>query len=224
MNISFLHKSITVVCCLFGIYATLGVAQQGPDENTTIQLGFERGKIGSLPAKWFVPTKGWKGELSDEQASDGKKSAKLSLPAKSDAPFGNLMMGMDARDYRGMTVRLSAKIRVEGEDASAMMWLRVDRPEKQMGFFDNMSDRPIVSSKWTEATIEGEVDADAERFALGVMSQGGGTVYVDEMKVVFLGRPTHSGCHSASASYGTRAGESGSSHPPAGLYSFFSSQ
>jgi hypothetical protein len=180
-----MYRIVSVVCFAFVLFTAMATAQETADDVLTMDLGFEDGKTGELPAQWFVPTKGWKGELWDQDASNGKRSAKLSLPGDSEAPFGNLMRSVDAKEHRGRRVRLSAKIRVEGADARAMMWFRVDRPEQQMGFFDNMGDRPIRSSKWTEAIIEGEVDADAQQFALGVMSMGGGTVYVDEMQLTF---------------------------------------
>ena len=174
---------VSFVCFSVVMSCAISIAQEPEDDILTIDLGFEDGKTGKLPAKWIVPTQGWKGELWDQDATSGKRSAKLSLPAESDAPFGNLMQTVDATEYRGRHVRLSAKIRVEKAGTNAMMWLRVDRPEGQMGFFDNMSDRPISSSRWTNAVIEGEIAADAERLALGVMSMGGGTVYIDEVQL-----------------------------------------
>ena len=150
-----------------------------------VDLGFEKGTTGALPARWFVPTKGWRGELCDQDASRGERSAKLSLSGESEAPFGNMMRMMDATEYRGKRVRFSAKVRVEGKGATAMMWLRVDRPGGKMGFFDNMANRPVRSSKWTDAIIEGEIESDAERLALGVMSHGGGTVFIDDMQLMF---------------------------------------
>jgi hypothetical protein len=181
---------VIVVFCDSVFFGDIAAAQEAADQHVTIELGFEKGKAGELPANWFVPTNGWKGEIWDQDSSNGERCLKLSLPMKSDAPFGNLMRIVDATDYRGKKVRLSAKIRVEGESATAMMWLRVDRPEPQIGFFDNMGDRPIRSSKWTEAIIEGEIDADALQLALGVMSMGTGTVFVDEVQMTFsAGRP-----------------------------------
>ena len=183
---------MTLLVLSLALRSPLGFAQEDRTDTEMIVLGFEDGKRGELPAKWFVPTRGWKGELWDQDASQGICSARLSLPGESEAPFGNLMRTMDATPYRGKHVRLAAKVRVEGVGARAMMWLRVDRPQGRMGFFDNMGDRPVVAPKWTAALIDGEIDADAERLALGVMSLGGGTVYVDEMSLtVSAGVPLH---------------------------------
>lgn len=42
------------------------------------------------------------------------------------------------------------------------LWLRVDLPAGQTGFFDNMADRPVTSSEWQEYEIVGQVAADAD--------------------------------------------------------------
>ncbi len=179
---------VVAMAMVFVIALSCDVAAEPPAKaSPPLDLGFEAGNPGELPAKWFVPTTGWQGELWDEDASDGKRSAKLSPSGNSEIAFGNLMRVVDASEYRGQQVRLSAHIRVEGDGASAMMWLRVDRPGQQMGFFDNMANRPIRSSHWTEAVIEGDVAADAIQLALGVMSLGGGTVFIDDVKLVSSG-------------------------------------
>ena len=103
--------------------------------------------------------------------------------AESSAGFGNLMQVVKAADYRGRQVTYKASVRVEaGSSGRAALWLRVDRPNQQMGFFDNMGDRPIVSANWATYEIKGEVAPDAEGIAFGVMLIGGeGKVYVDDV-------------------------------------------
>jgi len=145
-------------------------------------LGFEKGELGQMPPGWFVPTDGWTAVLSDAVATEGKHSVKLEVRGESKAPFGNLMRNIDATTYRGRRVRLAARIRLERSVGRAMMWMRVDRPNGQMGFFDNMADRPITSDEWTDAVIEGDVDADAQGLALGVISYGA-KVFVDAMRL-----------------------------------------
>jgi hypothetical protein len=48
-----------------------------------------------------------------------------------------------------------------------------------MGFFDNMSDRPIQETAWRFYEIVGDVAEDAEAIAFGVMLMGRGEVFVD---------------------------------------------
>ena len=77
--------------------------------------------------------------------------------------FATLMQTVPANDLRGKTVRLRGKVRAavrEGQ-GSAALWLRVDRADRAMGFFDNMGDRPIRDAGWRDYAIEGPVAADA---------------------------------------------------------------
>lgn len=86
---------------------------------------------------------------------------------------------VDAEELRGKTLRLRARVRVEGE-GQAQLWLRVDRPEGEMGFFDNMGDRPIRSAAWSVPTIEGPVAEDATNIAIGGIVSGSASAYFDD--------------------------------------------
>jgi hypothetical protein len=79
-----------------------------------------------------------------------------------------------ADSLRGKTIRLRASVRtVAGPSpAGAALWLRVDRPNQQMGFFDNMMDRPIRDASWRQYAIEGPVADDATNVAFGMLVAG----------------------------------------------------
>lgn len=101
--------------------------------------------------------------------------------------FGTWGKAIDAEPYRGREVRLLGAARVEtlGPGSQAQLWMRVDR-NKEMGFFDNMSDRPITSQDWTEAEIVGEVAADATRIVFGGFLQGSGRAWLDRFSLSVL--------------------------------------
>ena len=88
--------------------------------------------------------------------------------------FSTVMMSIPASDLRGRDIRLRALVRATPRESSgkAALWLRVDRPDRQMGFFDNMDDRPVRSGNWKEYGIEGPVAEDATNVAFGVMAFG----------------------------------------------------
>jgi erythromycin esterase len=156
-----------------------GIAQTGP-----ANLDFEAGTPGQTPPGWIVPTGGFAAEIRHEGCRSGSGCAVLSPSgAASPAPFGNIMQAFAADAFRGKIIRLRAWIRVEKTDASdhAQMWLRVDRTGRQMGLFDNMSDRPIASSEWQSYEISGEVEADAVAINIGVMSLGKARVWIDDV-------------------------------------------
>ena len=102
----------------------------------------------------------------------GKRTHR-SLPASIDG-FVTLMQTIPARDLRGQVIRLRGQVRAMARDlsGSAALWLRVDRADRAMGFFDNMSNRPIREPEWREYGIEGTVAEDATNVAFGAMASG----------------------------------------------------
>jgi len=148
-----------------------------------LDLGFETGTVGDAPRDWFVPTQGWKAELTEERAAAGSCALKLFQPGESTAPFGNVMHSGPAAAFAGRHVTLTAKILVVGE-GRGQMWMRVDREGGGMGAFDNMNDRPILAGDWQDATIEADVEADAAALNIGFISTGGGaTLFIDDVKI-----------------------------------------
>ncbi|MEX1312016.1 MAG: hypothetical protein AB1Z65_16470, partial [Candidatus Sulfomarinibacteraceae bacterium] len=99
--------------------------------------------------------------------------------------FGPISQGVDANPYRGKTVRLTAALRasVEGPGNQAQMWLRVDREGGDVGFFDNMDDRPVKDDRWRECEIVGDVAVDAERLLFGFFLLGRGTLMADNVRL-----------------------------------------
>jgi erythromycin esterase len=139
-------------------------------------------------SRWEVPaamrTLGYTAETRREGCR-GATCAVLLPPGPAGTPppggFGNLVQTVDAAPYRGRKVSLSAWIRLEAGAAgdSAQMWLRVVRPDRQLGFYDDMGDRPISSTEWRRYEIAGEVAADAQSIQIGVLSFGNPRVWID---------------------------------------------
>ena len=61
------------------------------------------------------------------------------------------------------------------------MWLGVDRADDKKGFFDDMSDRAVLSPEWSFREIRARIDPDATFIKFGVMSIGRGRVWVDSV-------------------------------------------
>lgn len=99
--------------------------------------------------------------------------------------FGNAMQMLPAEPLRGKEIRLDAavKAQVSGRGNQGQLWLRVDRPEQAVGFFDNMRERPITEDRWATYSITGKVDADAERVAFGCFLSGDGSLWVDDVRL-----------------------------------------
>lgn len=144
-------------------------------------LNFAEGEAGKPPKGWLAAA--GKSEWTRTGCRGSIGCAVVWLPSGSSAPFANLMQTIDATPYRDKTVRLRAWMRVASDKAPgrAQAWFRVDRAGRQMGFFDNMSDRPVTASQWTQVTIVGKIAADAEKINFGVITAGEGRAWVEDV-------------------------------------------
>src|SRR6185369_3042916 len=131
-------------------------------------LDFEASEPGKVPVGWTATTAA--GGFPTEASADHPKGGKLCAVIRAANPtgqFGILMQAVDAAPYRGHRIRLRAALRAT--DARAMLWLRVDRSEKRMGFFDNMMNRPVTSPDWQTVETVCDVDDDAEALSFGLL-------------------------------------------------------
>ena len=153
-------------------------------------LDFEQGNRGDVPPGWFVPTAGYAAELVGDNVAQGSQCARLFSRSDGEKhPFGNLMRSIDAAPYRAKRVRFRAAVRVNParEQDRAQMWMRVDRPDGEMGFFDNMGDRPTQNRSWDYYEIVGDVADDAERICIGLILLESGEVWLDDVSFEILG-------------------------------------
>lgn len=93
--------------------------------------------------------------------------------------FGSTGSQIDAKPYRGMKIRLKSSIKV-ADGGTGQMWLRVDKENKALGFFDNMDSRPVKKEDWAVYEITGTVDSDATLIVFGLLLKGIGKVWVDD--------------------------------------------
>ncbi len=155
---------------------------------------FDAGPLGRAPPGWFVPDSvaktGWQAE-SIEGSVEGARAVRLFRSSDGTGSFGNLMQSIAARDLRGRRVRLDARVGIErkNEVDTLQMWLRVDRAEGAMGFFDNMNDRPVTGRPWQDVSIVADIDDDAESIALGFMvaGSGGSEGFVEDVRLSVIG-------------------------------------
>ncbi len=160
--------------------STLLLAQTGP-----VTMNFELGNPGQLATGWYFngSTPGYMAGLSTENPASGAMCMTLSRTSTTvPGDFGYLSQGFDATPFHGKRVRFRAAVRaqVAGSGNQAQLWLRVDRPNGQRGFFDNMGDRPITSPDWSYYEINGDVAADATQIVLGLILAGRGTAWIDD--------------------------------------------
>jgi hypothetical protein len=175
-------------------------------------LKFEEGIPGRVPPGWRVPAlpedSGRLAELRREGCRSHMGCAVVIAAANVPRSEGTLMQKFRAAAYRGKTVRLRAWIKLERvfidgptlrlpmPEDRAQLWMKVVRANKRIGFSDNMDDRPVRSPEWTRCEIIGEIEEDAEFINFGVMSIGGGRVWIDEVSFEVVPKTEAGGAHS----------------------------
>ena len=105
------------------------------------------------------------------------------IAQRAGGPFGNLLMGLDAKPYRGKELRFRFDAKIEEGKSRLQGWWRVDRESKNRGLFENMGNRPITDKVWQEYELSGAVDEDASRLTIGVMFFGDGAAMVDNVRL-----------------------------------------
>ncbi|MCU1327465.1 MAG: family peptidase [Bryobacterales bacterium] len=138
---------------------------------------FEQGAAGAAIVGWRTTT--GTGEWKTDDCTEGKSCVEVAPPAAGGPnASGILLQSIDATPFRGKFIRLRGAVRVTPGGRSAL-WLRVDRPAGQPGFFENMSNRPIVATEWRRYQIDGFVHADAVKVYVGVLVLSGKAVVDD---------------------------------------------
>jgi hypothetical protein len=158
-----------------------------------VNLDYKEGKPGEIPVGWFFPTVckdgGYEAVLVE---TNDHRSLQIFSRARPKADtFGNVLQSIDATPFRGKRVRFRAKLRAEvdqGASGQAMLWLRVDRPDNKMGFFDNMADRPVKDTEDHICDIVGDVAEDAESIVFGFMLIGTGEAWMDKVSFEIVGK------------------------------------
>lgn len=197
-----------VLGMVIGLFACAGFAADPPGDAATPAEGLRNGNFMSsstdgAPLHWFVPTQTHSAKVVEDDGAAGGLAGELSLKkgqraaggAEGGAGLGNLMQPFDAAPFRGKRIVVRADVRLVMpspmtkdalRDARAQMWVRVDRPNEQVGFFDNMGDRPIRGLRargFLPYAISGLVADDATTISVGLMVFGDSPARIADVRV-----------------------------------------
>jgi hypothetical protein len=137
-------------------------------------------KAGSHPADYDMG--------SDAIAFTGGSSGFIRANKPMPGGFGTYMQTIDAAEYRGKRLRLSAYVKSDSVGSWAGLWMRVDDATKPIAF-DNMQDRAIKGTQnWTQHSIVLDVGANATAVAFGILLSGGGAVWIDDVTFETVGQ------------------------------------
>lgn len=99
--------------------------------------------------------------------------------------WGAFSQRLDTKIFAGKKFRLQAAVKVQLIDptSEAEIWVRVDKPNKKIGFFYNMMNKPIRVKDWKIFSIEGKIDNEAEYLAFGGLYSRKGIFYFDDFRL-----------------------------------------
>jgi hypothetical protein len=121
---------------------------------------------------------------------NGQPSAFLKSNKPDAGGFGTLMQYVKADDYMGRRVRFSAFVKAEAVADWAVLWMRVDGPNRQQGSlaFDNMQNRPIKGTTgWQNYQVVLDVPAEAKGIGFGILVSRTGAAWINGVKLEAVG-------------------------------------
>jgi len=181
------RNSIALIGSWFALVAATAAAAPIPLENPSFEAGLTGWHTG-IGATESTAAPGYSIDIDRDRPRAGAASLRLESAPATEAGFGTITSSVDATPYRGRRVRLTGAVRaIPADDGKVGLWLRVDRPDGQRGFFDNMDRQPITGSNWADYSIEGDVAADATRVVFGLLLVGHGRAWLDDVRLDDIG-------------------------------------
>lgn len=174
-----------------GLFVVLGSSALGPGVGLTPVLAQASSQSDRVPSGWFMAGSkpaSYRTGIDTAVTRDGQSSAYLASLGRETGGFGTLMQSINATNYAGKRVRLSASIKSRNLSDWAGLWMRVDR-DKTMLAFDNMQSRAIKwTADWTACEVVLDVPEDATGISFGFLLSGAGQVWVNGLNFEVVGK------------------------------------
>lgn len=142
-----------------------------------------------LPAPWVVTGQNAKSYEGGIDQAEGFKGAKFIRNITGEAnAWGSLAQMISAHKYLGQRVRFRARVRTENVTGWSGLWMRTDGPDHGTVNLYNSSDKPIKgTTAWQERSVVLDVPNDATAIAFGVIDNGVGQVWIDQLALETVG-------------------------------------
>lgn len=147
----------------------------------------------STPRGWMkagMNPKGYRMTTDQDVVHSGKASGVIAGLEKIEDGFGTLMQQFEPGELAGGRIQLTAYVRAEGVEDWGGVWMRVDRGQ-DVRAFDNMQKRPLIGSfDWKKVSIVLDVAEDADKIAFGILLDGPGKIWIDDIEIVGVSKRT----------------------------------
>lgn len=177
--------SIILICAILSLFVVADVV--GQDGDFEQELSFEAGSSGTLPAGWG----GGPAEtifLDTVAVHSGVGAARITREADSPREFTSLTRSLPA-EVEGEYIELQGFLRTEDVTGFVGLWLREDGRSGSL-HFDNMYERGLKgTTDWADYAVRLPLDPNAHEIFFGVLLQGEGQVWADDLELLVDGRP-----------------------------------
>lgn len=125
--------------------------------------------------------------MDDSSTLDGQIVVSIKSKAPQTDGFGVYSQTFMSKDFLGDGIRLSARIKAESIEGSAVLWMRVDGPNGEICAIDNMQSRPIKGTRdWAQYEIVLYVSNRAKAVSAGLLVIGTGQVWISDVKFTLV--------------------------------------
>lgn len=157
-------------------------------DETLKNPGFEDVTEDEAPADWRKPNISglvFRSDGSDVQEGDRSLLLDTTNATLPESNFVAISQTLDAKDFRGKKLKFRAYVKTSDTSpaAQAQLWMRVDLENQQIGAFDNMQDRPILSGDWKPYEIVLKIDDNAKQIIAGLIVIGKCKVRLDSLSL-----------------------------------------
>ena len=161
----------------------------GPSQDTAFaQHPYDWHKAGNNTKEYEVG----EGQLSHPGTSRWSSALYVKSITPSPAGFGTLIQRIDADDYAGERLRMTAYVKTEDVQGDGVgLWMRVDGKKQSNLSFYNMCDKPITgTTDWKRYEIILDVPKKSEAIFYGLLLHGTGQAWLQDVKFEIADRKT----------------------------------